>query len=383
MRYIFLFCPLLFGLPFSWVWATEPCFSPSWSRPVSVIGPGIGSTRTIVPTPYVVERPTIISESIPIRISPPIRETVLSYESPVVLPRSGSITTTVSDSPNSVSDRFFPASGWRPQESRLVSLQSVPDIEVAEENTNHLAVDQGSTLLETSRIETIADSDLKLPEAPDRTTVRRPTRPEEKTLEPLPEPPKKDGASRLAIPPPFPTILGQSGSTFGSELQEALAQPPPLPQGPVDPKVISPKLVDFREEPSVGFTPMGPAETIYEGRDRDLKPTDPPHRLHSEEGVSLGDSPINGILLITTIVSVMTLIYMIFIAIDYHQRWIHSLTTQNRAFASGWSEDGALDEVDFYGRSSYGLGESDVSGFGRIGSELLGGARYSGYGGEV
>ncbi|MDR1923683.1 MAG: hypothetical protein LBQ66_04845 [Planctomycetaceae bacterium] len=56
-------------------------------------------------------------------------------------------------------------------------------------------------------------------------------------------------------------------------------------------------------------------------------------------------SVVNGWLLVVTIVSIVAMIYAVVVAVDYHQRWIQSLTLQNDRFA--------IDEPDYNYKNIY------------------------------
>lgn len=184
----------------------------------------------------------------------------------------------------------------------------------------------------------------------------------------LPEEPEKP---KKTLPPPLPTtMLGQVNTGHSGELDEIMSQRPPLPEGPVDPGILSEKLVI---DPA---SSTGPSSLILEKEPPgDLSPKDEKAEKEVKNAAGIGGAGVNGTLWIVTIASMMMTIYVMIIAYDYYQRWIQSLTAQNRRFANPWDEDAFVPD---YGEDDYfatvpGL-DSPLSG--RYDPESYDGPRY-------
>ena len=127
-------------------------------------------------------------------------------------------------------------------------------------------------------------------------------------------------------------VRGQSaGSTLRESLDGVLSTPPPLPGGAVGAGTIESKLIDrvagtdseldltgiaVPDIPSTTALPKQPSGT----KSPDAASADP-----------LG----SGVLIVAMIITTLGLIYMAFIAYDYRQRWVHSLTVQNDRYILG------------------------------------------------
>jgi hypothetical protein len=140
------------------------------------------------------------------------------------------------------------------------------------------------------------------------------------------------------------TIRAQAGMEGSAEM---LSIPPPLPGGLVPAGTIDSKLIDDPEASEwdddylSGLLGQGGAS----GQPSSGTPA-----------TSLG----NEVLVFATIITTFGLIYMAFIAYDYRQRWMHSLTAQNDRYIIGGTYD--MDTEDLYGGSrsfSEGYGFSD------------------------
>ena len=146
-----------------------------------------------------------------------------------------------------------------------------------------------------------------------------------------------------------------SGIVRGREniesLGEILSRPTPLAGGPVADGTIDPKLLDHPALSDSEFDVLGGL----------LIPDKPSVTPERQSGTPLADPLVNGVLVAALIFTTLGLIYMAFIAYDYHQRWIHSLTAQNdRYLGSGTFDIGE----DSYG-SSISLSDNfGLEGFG-------------------
>jgi len=150
-------------------------------------------------------------------------------------------------------------------------------------------------------------------------------------------------------------VRGQLGTMDG--LAGILDTPPPLARGPVEANTIDPKLLD---DPALSDSDFN----ILVGPSVPGNPVQP-----GTSGTTPTDAPLgNGVLVIATILTTLGLMYMAFMAYEYRQRWMHSMTMHNDRYIgdryiSGGSFD--MDTEDMYGGSasfSGSLGFSD--GFG-------------------
>jgi len=139
-----------------------------------------------------------------------------------------------------------------------------------------------------------------------------------------------------------------------SDLAGIMDTSPPLAQGALEEEMINPKIIgdspdSESEDYSAGLLAQNPTQTGAHG----VTPVDP-----------LG----YGVLLTAIAITTIGLIYMVFVAYDYRQRWVHSLTTQNDRYLGGGT-------FDMEAEDSYAMGS--VSGGSVSLSEGLGWARHS------
>ena len=173
--------------------------------------------------------------------------------------------------------------------------------------------------------------------------------------EPLSEPlvlapllPKQDRSPPPPIEEPMAPMDIVRGQARMEDWGALLDIPPPLPGGSVTDGTIDQKIIG--------------SEDVSDWDDDDLavlrgQGTAP----KQPSGTAPADQVTYGVLMIATIVATFGLIYMVFIAYDYHQRWIHSLTAQNDRYIIGGAYD--MDTEDLYGGSrsfsdSYGFSDS-------------------------
>ena len=153
------------------------------------------------------------------------------------------------------------------------------------------------------------------------------------------------------VPPPT-IVRGQQGTEGVADI---LDNPPPLPRGAVEADAIDPKLIDSTSSLDSDLDALAglivsnnPQTTTSPGQTPDTVSTDP-----------VG----NAILVLVTIFTTLGLLYMAFLAYDYHQRWIHSMTAQNDRYIGGAVD---MDVDDMYGGSfSDNFGFSDSLGLAR------------------
>ena len=153
---------------------------------------------------------------------------------------------------------------------------------------------------------------------------------------PLQDPlPDKEGTSEKTRG----TIRGQAGAVSG--LAEVLNTPPPIAVGPVE-EPIDPKIVGNLPE---------------SGSDGEFLESSPPGLPSSPPPVVKLSDPLGyGVLLAAIAITTIGLIYMVFVAYDYRQRWVHSLTIQNDRYLSGGAFDMDVDDVYNIGTVSGGAG---------------------------
>jgi len=180
---------------------------------------------------------------------------------------------------------------------------------------------------------------------PPQTSITLP----EPLLEPLVQAPLLPRQDRSPPPPieepmaPMEIFRGQARIEGSAGMLDI---PLPLPGGPVSDGTIDQKIID-NSDPSdldddflAGFSGQGTAP-------------EPPSGTAS-------DPVAYGVLVIATIITTFGFFYMAFVAYDYHQRWMHSLTAQNDRYIIGGAYD--VDTEDLYGGSrsySDGFGFSD------------------------
>ena len=118
-------------------------------------------------------------------------------------------------------------------------------------------------------------------------------------------------------------VRGQSGETVG----EVLNIPAPPARGPVADGTIDPKLLGSLASPdadSSSFTESpvsgNSVSSVTSGQPSGTQPADP-----------LG----YGVLVFATIITTLGLIYVAFVAYDYRQRWLQSMTMQNNYYVGG------------------------------------------------
>ena len=174
-----------------------------------------------------------------------------------------------------------------------------------------------------------------------------PTQPETFVLGPLLPMQHRSPLTAVEGTAPMDTIRGQTRIEASSGI---LDTSPPLPRGPAELDTIDSKLTDSLDPVDWDFDHIaGPPGTGG---------SEPPSGKNSAENYS--------VLVFATIFTTLGLIYMAFIAYDYHQRWIHSMTSQNDRYIIGGAFE--MDTEDLYGSSrsfSESFGISDGIGLAR------------------
>jgi len=141
------------------------------------------------------------------------------------------------------------------------------------------------------------------------------------------------------------TIRGQA--RMGDEVAGILDQPAPVARGAVDAAMIDPKLTENTRTNDLPdpFPPSNPAIPP-------AKPTPATPNAQAADPVGYG------VLIFVMAITSLGLILMVFVAIDYRQRWMQSLTHQNDRYLGGGALD--IEMEDTYGGSGtlyegYGL----------------------------
>jgi hypothetical protein len=121
-------------------------------------------------------------------------------------------------------------------------------------------------------------------------------------------------------------VLGQV--SIENELDAILKTAPPIPRGAVEERTIDSKLTENASSPSSEdiFIPQQintPAGSVSKSTDH------------------LGD----GALLAVTVFAALGFFYMAFLAYDYHQRWMQSLTMQNDRYLGNGAFDREMEDV--------------------------------------
>ena len=142
------------------------------------------------------------------------------------------------------------------------------------------------------------------------------------------------------------TVRGQLNTV--DMLSEYLAEPPPVAQGPVE-EAIDSKVLG--SPPESEFDSSGFAGTL---------PAGIPPQNNSPQANSTEPTPVDplgyGVLLATIAITTAGLIYMVFVAYDYRQRWMQSLSAQNDRYLGGGAFDREMEDTHNIGLSEgFGL----------------------------
>jgi hypothetical protein len=131
---------------------------------------------------------------------------------------------------------------------------------------------------------------------------------------------------------PAPTVRGQARTV--DDLGEYLDAPLPIARGSIEAGIIESKLIgsldSSESETDIFATTPGLSTTQTGSAAQKTTSTDP-----------LGDAVLLTMMIIVTLV----LIYMAFVAYDYHQRLVHSLTTQNNRYLGGGAFDVEMEDL--------------------------------------
>jgi hypothetical protein len=186
----------------------------------------------------------------------------------------------------------------------------------------------------------------------------KPTEKENIVLRPLESLPTPTLPQPIPLAPRLPEQTEEQsheivrGQITVDKLAGVLDSPPPLAQGAVEEGTIEPKLLGTTDTPELS------AEGLEESVGQGATPTT------TTQETKLADPLGYTMLLIATAVTTIGLLYMVFIAYDYRQRWMQSLTMQNDRYLGV----GALDmekTEDTYGSYSGSSSFSDGLGLSR------------------
>jgi hypothetical protein len=139
------------------------------------------------------------------------------------------------------------------------------------------------------------------------------------------------------------TIRGQTRAVDG--LAEILDTPPPLAQGAVEEGTIDPKVIGTTDSSGSDFDVF----TANQGQNPTLVGS-------AGQGTKLADPLGNAMLLMATAIATIGLIYMSFVAYDYHQRWMQSMTMQNDRYLGGGAFEMEMMEEPYGGSVSFSEG---------------------------
>ena len=147
--------------------------------------------------------------------------------------------------------------------------------------------------------------------------------------------------------PPTPGIfLGQERTM--DEVEGILATPLPPAKGPAPDGMFDSKLVGSPDA----------SDSDFDALEKMMISKHPDKSGASGTQTQPSDSLSNGVLMLAMMITTLGLIYMAFIAYDYRQRWMHSLTAQNDRYLVGGTFD--MDTEETYGST---LSFSDNFGF--------------------
>ena len=203
---------------------------------------------------------------------------------------------------------------------------------------------------------------------------------EERLVIPIPHTVKKPSETPIIVPEPLglvpflqiqDRVLAEERTATAStdvvraqmgveNLRDILGTAPPLPRGPVEEGTIDSKFLAHPDSSNSELNALGGLLTSGNSD----QPTSPGQALGMQQSDPLG----YGVLVFATIVTTLGLIYMAFVAFDYRQRWMQSLTAQNDRYIVGGTFD-----TDMEGTYGGSVSFSDNFGF----SEGFGLARRS------
>jgi len=249
--------------------------------------------------------------SAPIWHSPvPMSEIVTIYELPQSYTASSSIVTTVPNAVYNVDDYYV--------DKPVVS--SVPD------SAQPFTV-QPQTAVQPHTAAKPAEQSMTVPPP-----LGQPLSP----LMPLPEYPLAEGETTETV---------RAQSPLGTELEEIFSTPPPIARGAVPDGTVDSKLTESADvsgfDPESFLTFPGQGSSVQAGG--------------GTAGSTTTDPLGFGVLLTATVIAVLGFFYMAFLAYDYYQRWMQSLTMQNDRYIGSSAFD--MDLEDAYGGSA-GVGGS-------------------------
>ena len=180
------------------------------------------------------------------------------------------------------------------------------------------------------------------------TSITIPTSPVLLPLSPTPDrlPPAPEATVPTGV------VRGQTGmESLGGILDTA----PPLARGPVEAGTVDPKLIENHDSPDADLDTL----TGLLGSGSSARTTSGQKSGQASDS-QLIDPLGYGVLVTALIFTTLGLIYMAFIAYDYHQRWVHSLTEHNDRYLGSGVLDG--DTEDTYSSNSFPLSD----GFGLV-----------------
>jgi hypothetical protein len=328
--------------------------------------------------------PAVISETVPIRVD----ETAISYDfpyEPQIIERrilSTRIVSPATDLPTSHSESYSemkiinkkPLSPLRQIEEQAgkkekkILPEEKPDEKIFEQNnsdqTELSKSSEFSTYSATSTVasETITESPETVAEKPFPNITFPPLQEESERIVML-KPPQPSQSEPKQTSPVSSTIRGQSSGI--DEVGKILMEPPPYPQGTVEVSAIDSKLLDNNSAGNGETLEKNDISTSATGNDSVVIAKDKEENKSKNENLSNG---VNGVLLLATIISIAMLIYTVVIAFDYHQRWMQSLTAQNRCF-SGLSDDETDMDVDLSDNIPRYNGNANIPSLSRFQSE--------------
>ena len=143
--------------------------------------------------------------------------------------------------------------------------------------------------------------------------------------------PKQDSPVQNADTTPV-TIRGQSRTL--DDVAGILAQPPPVARGAVDIDMVEPKLIESINTPELP-DPLLPANPA----------TNPAQSDSAKQGTTITDPVGYGVLVFVAALTSLGLVWMVFVAFDYRQRWMQSQTLQNDRYLGGGGYDTETEDI--------------------------------------
>jgi len=137
------------------------------------------------------------------------------------------------------------------------------------------------------------------------------------------------------------TIRGQANTVY--DLDEYLDEPPPPASGTVEKDLINPKVI--------GSSTASEFDALAGTPSASMQAPNNSSPMDSTE-INTADPLGYGVLLTVITITIIGLIYMIFVAYDYRQRWMQSQTAQNDRYLGNGIFDREMEDTYSDGSAS-------------------------------